>query len=84
MNLNVNIISMGTGLSYSSDGPTHHGTQDQSIMSSLPNLKIFNISDPVNAYKFPFFASKYKGPKLFRIEKGKLKKIYSSNHNFIS
>ena len=83
MNLNVNIISMGSGLSYSSDGPTHHGIQDQSIMSCLPNLRIFNVSDPLNAYKFPFFASKYKGPKLFRIEKGKLSNIYNKKENFI-
>ena len=40
MKLNVNIASMGSGLTYSSDGPTHHGTQD---CCDVDITKFFNI-----------------------------------------
>jgi len=78
MNLHVNIVSMGTGLTYSSDGPTHHGVQDQAIMSALPNLSIYNVSDPVNSDAFAKIAYSKSGPKLIRIEKGKFPILYDS------
>ena len=77
MNLNVNIVSMGSGLTYSSDGPTHHGIQDQAVMSTLPNMSIFNVSDPFTAKYLPEKTLKTNGPKLFRIEKGKLNCLHA-------
>ena len=52
MNLHVNIVGVGAGFTYSTDGPTHHGTQDVAIMSAIPNLSIYNCSDVVNTYRF--------------------------------
>ena len=80
MNLNVNIVSMGSGLTYSSDGPTHHGTQDQAVMSTLPNFSIFNVSDPFTAKHLPQKTLKVNGPKLFRIEKGILNCLHTSKN----
>ena len=60
MNLHVNIVSMGTGLTYCNDGPTHHGIQDQAIMSALPNLTIFNVSDHVNSNSFSRIACSFR------------------------
>jgi len=52
MNIPITIVGMGTGLSYDSDGPTHHLIEDISILRSLPNIKISNITDNVMAEAF--------------------------------
>ena len=76
MNLHVNIVGVGTGFTYSTDGPTHHGTQDIAIMSAIPNLSIYNSSDNVNTYAFAKLGYEKKGPKYFRIEKGIFPNLY--------
>ena len=45
--MNVNIISVGAGISYSMSGPTHHCLEDLSIINTLPNVEIFSPSDPL-------------------------------------
>ena len=47
-------------------------------MSALPNMSILNVSDPFNAKYLPKLTLKSKGPKIFRIEKGKLNCLYNS------
>jgi len=76
MNLHVNIIGVGAGFTYSTDGPTHHGTQDVAVMSAIPNLSIYNCSDSVNTYAFAKLGYEKKGPKYFRIEKGVVQNLY--------
>lgn len=49
MNIPINIVGMGTGLSYFNDGPTHHLIEDISIIRSLPNINIYSISDSIMA-----------------------------------
>jgi transketolase len=39
-NLNVNVVSVGSGLSYGSLGFSHHATEDISIMRALSNITI--------------------------------------------
>jgi transketolase len=46
-NLPITIIGIGTGISYSHEGVTHHATQDVAVMKSIPNLTIYNPSDSV-------------------------------------
>jgi len=84
MNLHVNIVSMGTGLTYCNDGPTHHGIQDQAIMSALPNLTIFNVSDHVNSNSFSRIACTTSGPKIIRIEKGIFPVLYENGEEDFS
>ena len=69
MNLPVNIISIGAGFTYSVDGPTHHGLQDISAIASIPNITIYNSSDPANTKKFVHMAIKNEKPHYIRIEK---------------
>ncbi len=45
-NKNVKLIGSGSGLSISNLGPTHHTTEDLSLLRSLPNLKVFTPSSP--------------------------------------
>lgn len=48
-NVNVNIVSIGSGLAYGALGSTHHGTEDIAIMRSLPNMTVVAPGDPVEA-----------------------------------
>jgi transketolase len=42
---NVNIISVGGGLSYGPLGPTHHATEDLAVMRALPGMLVFAPND---------------------------------------
>ena len=41
-NLNVKIVGMGSGLAWSSLGPTHHTTEDVAVLRAIPNLTILS------------------------------------------
>lgn len=71
-NLNVKIIGIGPGFSFSYDGPTHHGTQDVYLMYLIPEFEIYNISDNNLANKLSKNINKIKGPAYIRIDKGEL------------
>ncbi len=46
-NLPVVLVGVGTGMSYSNMGATHHAPEDLAIMSSLPNMTVLCPCDPV-------------------------------------
>ena len=48
-NLNVKIISVGSGLGYGSLGMSHHATEDVSILRALPNMTIYSPADVAEA-----------------------------------
>ena len=45
--LNVNIVAVGGGFTYGTQGYTHYGIEDLAIMGALPNLSIIAPGDPV-------------------------------------
>lgn len=79
MNLHINIVGVGAGFTYCTDGFTHHGTQDIAIMSTIPNFKIYNCSDAVNTAAFAKLGFIESGPKYFRIEKGVVPDLYPAH-----
>ena len=72
MQLPVNVISVGAGFTYSTDGPTHQGLQDISAVATIPGMTILNSSDPVNTRAFVEMAVSSEKPHYIRIEKEKL------------
>jgi len=83
MELPVTILGMGTGYTYSSDGPTHHMTEDVSIMRALPGMTIWCPSDYMMTAQVVHLAYKTPGPSYIRIDKGPFTHIYdNSDHNF--
>jgi transketolase len=78
--LNVKIVGIGPGYSFSYDGPTHHGAQDSYLMYLIPEFEIINISDNKLAYLISENLEKIKGPTYIRIDKGKLE--YNLNVNY--
>ena len=84
MNLNVNLIGVGAGFTYSTDGPTHQGMQDMQAMMVLPGLKVYNVTDDVNSKSLAQIGCSVSGPKYFRIEKGLFPRQYQEGQDFNS
>lgn len=79
MNLPVTIVASGGGLTYASDGPTHHSIQDVAVMRSMPNLSIYNPSDAASTAACARLCYTLPGPSYVRIEKGVLPGLYSKD-----
>ncbi|MTV49686.1 hypothetical protein GJ688_11940 [Heliobacillus mobilis] len=78
MNLDIHIIGAGAGLSYGSDGYTHHAVQDIGIMRLLRGLRIYNPSDSVSSAAAAYAAYYGHGPSYTRIDKGRFPLIHGS------
>jgi len=79
MNLPVTLVGIGSGLSFSFDGPTHHGTHDIAIMRTLPEMTIFNPCDSVSSEK----CAKHTlgGPVYVRLDKGTFPTYYCNDND---
>ena len=66
-NLNVKIVGMGSGLSWSSLGPTHHTTEDISVLRAIPNLMILSPSTPKQVAACVQTAYEHDGPVYIKI-----------------
>jgi transketolase len=82
MNLPVTIVASGGGLTYASDGPTHHSIQDAAVMRTMPNMKIFNPADAMSTAACARLCHQSDGPSYVRIEKGQLPGLYAPDDNF--
>ena len=76
--ININLISVGVGLSYDVSGPTHHCLEDISIMRTLPNLIFFSPSDWVLAQNFVDYSINVKKPKYLRFDGKPVPQIYEN------
>ena len=83
MQLPVNVISVGAGFTYSTDGPTHQGLQDLAAILSVPGMRVLNSSDPSNTSDFVQKAIEEQKPSYIRIEKEKLQKFMRLNVDYI-
>lgn len=82
MNIPVTAVGVGAGFSYDDSGPTHHSTEDISIMRSLPNMTILNSSDSIMAGKFAGMACKLPGPSYVRLDRKIFPDIYNKGEDF--
>lgn len=80
-NLNVKIVGMGSGLAWSSLGPTHHTTEDISVLRALPNLKILSPSTPIQVAACVEEAYCHKGPVYIRIGMNNEKEYFSEHYS---
>ena len=77
--LNVKIVGMGSGLSWSSLGPTHHTTEDVSVLRAIPNLMLLSASTPNQVRACVQKAYEFKGPVYIKIEMNKEKEYFPEN-----
>lgn len=66
-NLNVKIVGMGSGLAWSSLGPTHHTTEDIAMLRAIPNLMILSPATPKQVSESVEIAYRHVGPVYIRI-----------------
>jgi transketolase len=81
--ININLISVGAGLSYDVTGPTHHCLEDSCIMNVLPNFLVFSPSDPVLSERFVDYTLQHSGPKYIRMD-GKAQPVLYKEQDDIS
>jgi transketolase len=68
-NLNVKIVGIGAGLTYTKAGPTHHSLEDISMMRTLSNMVIIDPVDTFEAREATLAIAKYVGPVYLRLER---------------
>jgi transketolase len=81
MNLPVILVGIGSGLSFSYDGPTHHGTQDIAIMRTLPEITILNPGDIAGAVASAEISLSLSSPSYVRIDKGIFPKLHMATED---
>ena len=81
-NLNVKLMAAYGGMSDSYDGPSHHAIEDLAIMRSLPNMKVFCVSDNAMAEWLVRTAIAHKGPMYIRLTRDAVPDIYKPGTKF--
>jgi transketolase len=76
--VNVNLIGVGTGLSYDLSGPSHHCLEDISLMTLLPNFAVVSPSDAKLAGEFVDYSIKTRKPKYLRFDAKALPLLYGN------
>ncbi len=78
MNLPISIVSAGVGFAIPEFGATHYCIEDISIMRTIPNIKIINLTDEVMAEKAAKLSLTTEYPLYIRIDKYSDGVIYNS------
>lgn len=82
MKVPITLLGVGAGFSYDDSGPTHHTTEDISIMRALPNLEIYGPSDNLTARACADMAYASKNPVYVRMDRKTLPDIYEEGEDF--
>ncbi|MGC9603065.1 MAG: transketolase C-terminal domain-containing protein [Minisyncoccia bacterium] len=84
MKIPVTLVGVGAGFSYPDSGPTHHTLEDLSIMRTLPNMLVHNISDDVMAAAFALIAYREQRPRYIRLDREACPNIHQADADFSS
>jgi transketolase len=76
-NCNVKIVGMGSGLAWSTLGPTHHTTEDISVLRAIPNLNVFSPATPIEVKKAVRMAYELEAPVYLRLGMKGEKEFYN-------
>lgn len=77
MKLPVTLIGSGPGLTYGSDGPTHHAIEDIAIMRALSGITIYNPCDSISATAMAHLTYQSHTPIYIRLDKGIMPAVHS-------
>lgn len=80
--LNINIVGVGAGVSYTMSGPTHHCLEDMAIMKSLPNIEVFSPSDYLTTYYYTQRTIEGGSPKYLRLDAKPVQNLTESIDDF--
>lgn len=79
-NLNVKVVGMGSGLAWSTLGPTHHTTEDVAMLRVIPNLMILSPATPRQVAACVEAAYLHQGPVYIRIGMNNEKEFYEEDY----
>jgi transketolase len=82
MNLDVTIVGVGAGFSYTEAGATHHSVEDIGLMRLLPRMRVFSACDNAQARHFVRKTLADGGPSYVRLDRRSLPDLYSRNTSF--
>ncbi len=77
-NQNVKIVALGSGMSISALGPTHHTTEDMAALMAIPNLKIISVATPIEMEEALIYANEHEGPVYLRVGMNASVEFYES------
>lgn len=83
-NCKVILVGVGGGFAYGNLGPTHHSFEDISLMSILPNMRVFSPSQPSESELAFELSMQHNGPSYIRLGKNgepdlRSKRIHKTN-----
>ncbi len=78
----VRIVSVGGGLTYASQGYTHHGVEDIGVMRALPGMVVIAPGDPMEAACATQALCKLPGPAYLRLGKAGEPKVHMGEIDF--
>jgi transketolase len=81
-NMNVKIVGMGAGLSWSTLGVTHHTMEDLAALRALPNLTILSPACPREVEQAVKAAYEIKGPVYIKIGMNNEPDVYGNEYIF--
>jgi transketolase len=81
-NLDVKIIAGMGGLSGGEEGVTHQGTEDVSIMRSIPNMVVVVPADAAATREITKVITEYEGPVYLRLGKNESPQVFDGNYRF--
>lgn len=79
-NQNVKIIGVGSGLSLCTLGPSHHTTEDISVLRAIPNLTLLSAATPLQAAACAEYAYAHCGPVYIRIGMNNEREFYNDGY----
>jgi len=79
---NVKIVGMGSGLAWSTLGPTHHTTEDIGVLRTLPNLTILSPCCPKEVPLVVNEAYRISGPVYIRLGMNGEKDVLDDSYEF--
>lgn len=82
-NLNVKFIGMGSGLAWSSLGPTHHTTEEISFLRAIPGLRVLSPATPYEVGACIQAAYEYEGPVYIRIGMNHEEEFFENDHKVV-
>lgn len=80
-NLNVKIVGMGSGMAWSSLGPSHHTTEDIAVLRAIPNLEILSAATPMQTAACVEQAYRHRGPVYIRIGMNNEKEFFEEGYH---
>jgi len=78
----VRVVSVGGGLTYASQGYTHHGVEDIGVMRALPGMVVIAPGDPQEATLATKALCSMPGPAYLRLGKAGEPKVHSGPIQF--